>query len=451
MPCPHHPPHRSVASAAAGAAIAAAATPRPPRAPTKKSSSRSWAPTTAARSSRRSFAKHRRRRNRLHLRLRRKGHRQRHRRRNFERRPRAQGHQGFPPSARRQGRRRPGVRRPNHWHAPATILACAAGKHVYVEKPASHTPPKASCMIAAARKAQPRRADRHPAPQHPHYIEAIERIRDGAIGRVLFAQLVVLQQPPLDRPRQSRRTARVARLRPLARPRARAAVPRQHHPLQLALVLALGQRRARQQRRPHDRRLPLGPGRRLSRRASPPPAAATATTTTRKRPTRTSSRFDFDGRKHRLGRPQLVAAVRATPGGISIELRGDKGTIVIDDSGYKLYDVETANSSRSKAATRGDAEHLANFLDCRPQRRKAQLPTIEEGHKSTLLCHLGNIAYRTGRRSTSTPPTATSKTTAKPKPSGRVPTARLGAESLTEHTKGAAIYCGKLFRRRDAR
>jgi hypothetical protein len=29
---------------------------------------------------------------------------------------------------------------PNHWHAPATILACAAGKHVYVEKPCSHNP-----------------------------------------------------------------------------------------------------------------------------------------------------------------------------------------------------------------------------------------------------------------------------------------------------------------------
>ena len=24
---------------------------------------------------------------------------------------------------------------PNHWHAPATILACTAGKHVYLEKP----------------------------------------------------------------------------------------------------------------------------------------------------------------------------------------------------------------------------------------------------------------------------------------------------------------------------
>src|SRR2546425_13246527 len=28
----------------------------------------------------------------------------------------------------------------NHWHAPATIQACAAGKHVYVGKPSSHNP-----------------------------------------------------------------------------------------------------------------------------------------------------------------------------------------------------------------------------------------------------------------------------------------------------------------------
>ena len=31
------------------------------------------------------------------------------------------------------------VATPNHWHAPATILGCRAGKHVYVEKPCSHT------------------------------------------------------------------------------------------------------------------------------------------------------------------------------------------------------------------------------------------------------------------------------------------------------------------------
>src|SRR5947208_3623443 len=41
---------------------------------------------------------------------------------------------------------------PDHWHGPATILACAAGKHVYVEKPASHNPREGELMIQAARK-----------------------------------------------------------------------------------------------------------------------------------------------------------------------------------------------------------------------------------------------------------------------------------------------------------
>src|SRR6185437_13463146 len=41
---------------------------------------------------------------------------------------------------------------PNHWHAPATILACAANKHVYVEKPCCHNPREGELMILAARK-----------------------------------------------------------------------------------------------------------------------------------------------------------------------------------------------------------------------------------------------------------------------------------------------------------
>ncbi|MFM9068291.1 MAG: Gfo/Idh/MocA family protein, partial [Planctomycetota bacterium] len=39
------------------------------------------------------------------------------------------------------------VAAPNHWHAPATILGCAAGKHVYVEKPCSHNPREGECRI----------------------------------------------------------------------------------------------------------------------------------------------------------------------------------------------------------------------------------------------------------------------------------------------------------------
>jgi predicted dehydrogenase len=41
---------------------------------------------------------------------------------------------------------------PNHWHALATIWACQAGKHVYVEKPASHNIWEGRKMVEAARK-----------------------------------------------------------------------------------------------------------------------------------------------------------------------------------------------------------------------------------------------------------------------------------------------------------
>ena len=54
---------------------------------------------------------------------------------------------------------------PNFWHAPATILACSAGKHVYVEKPGSHNPHEAELMVAAARKSNPQRADGESASQ----------------------------------------------------------------------------------------------------------------------------------------------------------------------------------------------------------------------------------------------------------------------------------------------
>ena len=77
---------------------------------------------------------------------------------------------------------------PDHWHAPATIMACQAGKHVYVEKPCSHNPREGELSIAAARKynrivqvgAQRR--------SWPGVIEGINELRNGIIGRVYFAR-----------------------------------------------------------------------------------------------------------------------------------------------------------------------------------------------------------------------------------------------------------------------
>jgi len=77
---------------------------------------------------------------------------------------------------------------PDHWHAPATIMACQAGKHVYVEKPCSHNPREGELAIAAARKynrivqvgAQRR--------SWSGVIEGIHELRNGIIGRVYFAR-----------------------------------------------------------------------------------------------------------------------------------------------------------------------------------------------------------------------------------------------------------------------
>src|ERR1043166_2414443 len=42
------------------------------------------------------------------------------------------------------------VATPNHWHALATVWGLQAGKHVYVEKPASHTVWEGRQMVEAA-------------------------------------------------------------------------------------------------------------------------------------------------------------------------------------------------------------------------------------------------------------------------------------------------------------
>ncbi len=41
---------------------------------------------------------------------------------------------------------------PDHWHAPGAILAVAGGKHVYVEKPATHNMQENELIIAAQKK-----------------------------------------------------------------------------------------------------------------------------------------------------------------------------------------------------------------------------------------------------------------------------------------------------------
>jgi len=77
---------------------------------------------------------------------------------------------------------------PDHWHAPATILACNAGKHVYVEKPCSHNLREGRLMIEAARKNKRVVQVGTQSRSTPHIIEAMKRLHSGAIGDVMVAK-----------------------------------------------------------------------------------------------------------------------------------------------------------------------------------------------------------------------------------------------------------------------
>jgi predicted dehydrogenase len=77
---------------------------------------------------------------------------------------------------------------PDHWHALATIWACQAGKHVYVEKPVSHNIDEARQMVAAASKYKRVVQVGTQSRSVPHYRQAIELIHGGRIGKVHLAK-----------------------------------------------------------------------------------------------------------------------------------------------------------------------------------------------------------------------------------------------------------------------
>ena len=77
---------------------------------------------------------------------------------------------------------------PNFWHAPAAILAMEAGKHVYVEKPGSHNMAEADMIVAASRKYDRRVQMGNQRRSYPHVREAMQRLHEGVIGKVLFAR-----------------------------------------------------------------------------------------------------------------------------------------------------------------------------------------------------------------------------------------------------------------------
>jgi predicted dehydrogenase len=292
------------------------------------------------------------------------------------------------------------VATPDHWHALLTIYGCLAGKDVYVEKPASHNIVEGKVAVEAAHKhgriVQVGTQIRSAAFLH----DAAEYVRSGALGRVVYGKAW-----------ETDRSGEV-RLAPDGTP-----------PAELDYEIWQGPA----PERPYNPSIVGGAWRWL---------------------------FDYgtgdlgnDG-VHRIdycrylmgldGMPQSVSCAGGKlfftdddqqwpdtmlvnyeyPGSVlEYEMRlwsrsklfsftegaavyGENGWILVNNSSWTAYDP-AGNVVRQGESSSAQAQqtHVRNFLDAVRSRNAESLSQeILSGHISTLMCHAGNIAWRTGKK-----------------------------------------------------
>ncbi len=77
---------------------------------------------------------------------------------------------------------------PDHWHAPASILGVANGKHVYVEKPCCQNPHEGELQIKAMNKYGKLLQMGNQRRSYPTLIQAVKEVREGIIGNVYLGK-----------------------------------------------------------------------------------------------------------------------------------------------------------------------------------------------------------------------------------------------------------------------
>jgi hypothetical protein len=80
------------------------------------------------------------------------------------------------------------------------------------------------------------------------------------------------------------------------------------------------------------------------------------------------------------------------------EFIGDKGSLFVYRGGIKANPKELLSGVEVPKIVNSNANfaHVQNFFDC-VKSRQAPAADISIGHRSATVCHLGNIAVRTGK------------------------------------------------------
>jgi predicted dehydrogenase len=297
---------------------------------------------------------------------------------------------------------------PDHWHAIPTILACLAGKDVYVEKPDGHNIVEGQRMVAAMKKhgrvvqmgTQARSTERMRT--------AIEFIKTGALGRCLVA-----------RAWESTKQGSIG-------------FPKDREPpegVDYDMWLGPAPKRPFNPNRFHGRwrwfydygtgdlgndgvhRLDVAAWALSVAGEAQGDAPLTLPTTVstgggkwyfddmQEWPDTLQVTYEYGGKSPKLltYEMRIWAPYNFLGESEAAAVYGDKAFIVIGNTNWKAYGPNNAVLAEG-AGGNDEAGHVQNFLDCikSRQRPNADLETV--GHPSSLLCHMGNVASRVGRK-----------------------------------------------------
>ncbi|MBK5294144.1 MAG: Gfo/Idh/MocA family oxidoreductase [Acidobacteriia bacterium] len=289
---------------------------------------------------------------------------------------------------------------PLHWHAPGTILACEAGKDVYVEKPVSHNIREGRLMVEATRRNNRIVQTGTQLPSLPVTQRFHEYVQSGQLGRVLMAKVWNAQlrrnigrmsdEPVPAGLDYDTWTGPLPQL-PFNRNRFHGTVNWHWH-YGCGDIGNDGVHELDIARRALNLGLPTaisGMGKKMYFDDD------------QQTPDTMNITYDYGNTliqyEQRLWNPY---GLEACDNGVAVY--GDKavaqfGRFRDKDWGFRVYDGKNKLIHEDQHdGTSIDSPHARDFLDCIKSRRRPKVD-IEEGHLSTALAHLGNIVARTGR------------------------------------------------------
>jgi len=283
---------------------------------------------------------------------------------------------------------------PDHWHALATILGCVAGKDVYVEKPCSHNIREGRAMVDAARKLG--RVVQHGTQSRSGetFLSAREFLRKGELGRILVAK-VINSQLRDDIGRKSEEPVPPG--------------------VDYDLWLGPAPKRPFHPNRFHynwhwhwdygtgdlgnDSVHPIDYARWMLGVEDPIAVSASGTKLhfrdDQETPDTQHITWEFEG-CHLVSELKIWCPYREHGMENGAVFYGENGYMTLSPQGWQVIWKDNKPGARGEPSSRQE-RHFQNFIDCVRSRAKPNADILE-GHLSSRLCHLGNIAMRVGRR-----------------------------------------------------